>query len=205
VADSKTSALTAASVAALANEIPINEAGTSKKLTVQQIADLIGVQKARVGTRVTNSTTTGAEVTDLQFASLVAGTYLVQYFLICQSSATGTGLKFGINYTGTVTRMGAMMRYTSTGTTAVSGVMDGTITAAGGTMMEGAAAITETTTAPNLGPTGGVATANENLLTCVEAVVVVSDGGNLEFYHASETAAQTSIEVGSCAVITRIS
>lgn len=205
MADSKTSALAAASAAALMNEIPINEAGTSKKLTVQQIADLIGIQKARVGTRVTNSTTTGAEVTDLQFASLVAGTYLVEYFLICQSSATATGLKFGINYTGTVTRMGAMMHYISTGTTAVSGVADGTLTATTGTMMEGASAITESTTAPNLGPFGGVATANENMLIKVEALLVVSDGGDLELYHGSETAAQTSIEVGSCARLTRIS
>lgn len=42
MSDTKISALVAAVAAALANEIPINEAGTSKKLTVQQIADLFG-------------------------------------------------------------------------------------------------------------------------------------------------------------------
>jgi hypothetical protein len=41
MADTKISALTAASVAAGANEIPINEAGTSKKLTVTQIEEYI--------------------------------------------------------------------------------------------------------------------------------------------------------------------
>ena len=41
MADTKISALTAASLAALTNELPINEGGTSKKLTVAQIASLI--------------------------------------------------------------------------------------------------------------------------------------------------------------------
>lgn len=37
MADTKVSALPAASVAAAANELPINEAGTSKKVTVTQL------------------------------------------------------------------------------------------------------------------------------------------------------------------------
>lgn len=37
MADTKVSALTAATVAATSNELPINEAGTSKKLTVMQV------------------------------------------------------------------------------------------------------------------------------------------------------------------------
>jgi len=39
MADTKISALTAATAAALANEFAINEAGTSKKLTLQQVLD----------------------------------------------------------------------------------------------------------------------------------------------------------------------
>lgn len=45
MADAKISALTAASAAAGANEIPINEAGTTKKLTVTQIADFIATDE----------------------------------------------------------------------------------------------------------------------------------------------------------------
>jgi hypothetical protein len=41
MADTKISGLTAAGVAALANEFAINEAGASKKLTLQQIKDLL--------------------------------------------------------------------------------------------------------------------------------------------------------------------
>jgi hypothetical protein len=41
--DTKISALTAATAAALANELPINEAGASKKLTVQKVLDAVNV------------------------------------------------------------------------------------------------------------------------------------------------------------------
>lgn len=41
MADSKISGLTAAAAAALANEFEINEAGTSKKVTLQQIGDAL--------------------------------------------------------------------------------------------------------------------------------------------------------------------
>lgn len=43
MADTKTSALTAATAALAADEIPINEAGTSKKLTVTQLGALMPV------------------------------------------------------------------------------------------------------------------------------------------------------------------
>jgi hypothetical protein len=46
MADTKISALTAASVALGTQEIPVNEGGTSKKLTVAQIAALIGAPAA---------------------------------------------------------------------------------------------------------------------------------------------------------------
>lgn len=46
MADTKISALTAASAAALANEFAINEAGTSKKVTLQQIMNAIDLLAA---------------------------------------------------------------------------------------------------------------------------------------------------------------
>jgi len=41
MADTKISALSAASLAAMANEIPINEAGTTKKITLTQVSTLL--------------------------------------------------------------------------------------------------------------------------------------------------------------------
>lgn len=46
MAEVKISALSAASAAAMANELEINEAGSSKKLTVAQIATLLGYDVA---------------------------------------------------------------------------------------------------------------------------------------------------------------
>jgi hypothetical protein len=60
MADTKISALTAASVAADANEIPINEAGTTKKLTVAQLKAVMGGSGmnnlAKNGNFINNST-----------------------------------------------------------------------------------------------------------------------------------------------------
>lgn len=50
MADTKISALTAASVAAVANELAINEAGVSKKITVGQLQTLISQAGASYAT-----------------------------------------------------------------------------------------------------------------------------------------------------------
>ncbi len=55
MADTKISALTAAGAAALANELAINEAGTSKKVTVQQILDAADVLSAAAAMATTDS------------------------------------------------------------------------------------------------------------------------------------------------------
>lgn len=46
MADTKVSALTAVATAALTSEIPVNEAGTSKKATVQQVLDAVDTLSA---------------------------------------------------------------------------------------------------------------------------------------------------------------
>lgn len=56
MADTKTSALTAASVAALANEFAINEAGTSKKVTGTQIVVLVAANLAQSPSLLTLAT-----------------------------------------------------------------------------------------------------------------------------------------------------
>lgn len=65
MADSKISALTAAAAAAAANEFAINEAGTSKKLTLQQIVDYLGPGLPPSEVTVT---TTG-NINDLDFSN----------------------------------------------------------------------------------------------------------------------------------------
>jgi len=210
VADTKISALTAVTAAALSNEYAVNEGGTSKKVSgtqqqaLLQAANGLPVVKA-LSSAYTNNTTTGTEVTDLSFNGLVAGTYHVKWVLLAQSAATTTSMKFGVNYTGTVTRMSAMAAFPSAGVTAATGTWHDANNATTGQVWAYANTRTESTTAPNLGPWVGVTTANVDHLVIVEALVVVSDSGDLELWAGSEVASsQIQLSAGSCGILTRV-
>ena len=185
---------------AFSGTVPILMGGTGTVTAPSALAAL-GIQTALLGSDHSISSTTATEVTGLQL-TLVAGTYQVKYALLCQTSNTGTGLAFGVNYTGTVTRMAWHMRYVSTGTSATTGVAEDAITATTGQIVEGHAATAETTTAPNLGPFTGSAATGADILVIVEGVIQVSNGGDMELWHASEGAVATTVEAGS--VVTAI-
>lgn len=195
--------LTANSPAELTNEIPVNDSGTTKKITVADLQTLIGDMKAVLGSAYTNNSTTGTEVTGLSL-TLVAGTYRFVYHLIAQTAATTTGIDLGINYTGTMTTGVFRWHIGTTATTTTTGVADGTLNNNAGAMMEHWSAITESTTAPNMGGNVGVATANENFLVVLEGTLIVSNGGDLELWAASEVASsQITIGTGSNLLVTR--
>ena len=205
----KISALTAASVAAAANEIAINEAGINKKLTLTQIEAYLRTRglpiPVSLGSDYTNNSTTGTSVTGLKFATLVAGTYLARWTLFVASDTTSTSFKFGVNYTGTVTRMMNMAQFPSAGVTAATGTMIDVANATTGQVLAYANSTTETTTAPNLGPWVGVTTINLFHRIMVESLVVVSDGGDLELWAGSEVGASTiTVKAGSSGILTRL-
>jgi len=206
VADTKTSALSAASAAAGANEIPINEAGTSKKVTVTQIRDYLKTlglpEIVRLSSDHAISSVTATEVTGLQFTGLVAGTYIFEYFVLAQSATSTVSPMLGINFTGTATAR-FRMRYPGTGTTAISGVADD-VGATSGQIEESVAQTTFSTTTPNLGATGGVATTGTNILYIIEGVLIVTATGDLEVWHGSETATSTTVKTDSCGRLTRV-
>lgn len=209
MADTKISALSAVSTVAGANELAVNESGSSKKASVTQVASYlqtIGMPKIlHLGSDYTNSTTTGTEITGLSFNSLAAGTYYVRWILAMQSAATTTSPKFGVNYSGTATLFMAHARYPSAGVSAATGQIEGSVNATTGQVWAYAASVTETTTAPNLGPWTGVVTAGENCMLNVEALVVVSDTGDLELWAGSEVASsQITIKAGSCGILMRM-
>lgn len=179
--------------------------GSSKFLrednTWQNITGLPNVKQ--VSSQHDIASTTGTEVTDLSL-TLTAGTYTFTYYLITQASNTTVGLGLGINYTGTVTRMAAFMRYADTGTTATTGVADSATAGIAEEMQGIFATITESTTACNLGPLTNHDAANTNTLIIVEGVMVVSDAGDIELWHNSDAANTTSIMVGSSLVLIKI-
>ena len=158
----------------------------------------------RLGTQHTIASTTGTAVTGLQ-QSLTAGTYTFTYYLITRAANTLVGKAFGVNYTGTVTKLNAWLRYADTGTTTSLGVADDDTAGIAEEIHGIFATRTGSTTAPDLGPlTNHVASAT-NTLMILEGVIVVSNAGDLELWTNSDAATQTSVEVGSSLVLTRTS
>jgi hypothetical protein len=208
MADTKISALTAVSAVAGANEFAVNEAGTSKKASATQISAFlqsleVGHQKiVRLTADHSVASATATEVTGLS-TTLVAGTYLFEYFLLLQTTLAATGVGLGINYTGTASRLAFTRRFVSTGTTAATGVMDNIANTLTGQLVDGYAATAETTTTPNTLNTGAAAT-GVDCLNIIEGIIVVSDGGDLELWHSSEDANSTTVEQESCLRITRL-
>lgn len=151
-----------------------------------------------------NSTTTGTKVTELD-VPLEPGTFTFEYKLICQSSATTTGLGLGINFTGTHTRLVFTRSDVSTITTASNGLTEeesGAALTTGG-IMNAWASKAESTTAPTT-VSAGVGAQDVDVLITVEGLIVVTAVGNLELWHSSETANATRVEAGSALVYNRI-
>ena len=210
MADTKVSALTAAASAALTNELPINEAGTSKKITLTQAKTLF--QEANGMPRVTTVTgsdhsvtgVTGTEVTTLS-QTLEAGTYTFQYTLLTQSATATTGVGLGVNFTGTAATKVFTRRNVATITTASNGLTEeesGVALVTGG-VLNGWASKAYSTTAPNM-MAEGVGAINVDLLDIIEGLIIVTVSGDLELWHSSQIAATTTkVKIGSSLVVTR--
>lgn len=201
MADTKISALTAATAAAAANEFAINEAGTSKKVTGTLLADFLGVQKIRLSSQHDNATVTPTAIAGLQVA-MVAGTYTFKYHIIYQSGATTTGIRLNVNYTGTKGAFAYQWRWVDVSATAstASPVQNG-VGAAG--QVQGAFSSRTAFTTGAGGVTLSVDTINADMLAIIEGIIVVTGSGNLEIWHGSEVAFTSSVMVGSSGVITR--
>lgn len=206
MADTKISALTGVTTADGANEFAVNEAGTSKKVSLTQIETYLRTRGMPRVTRLASqhsiSSVTGTEVTDLQ-QTLEAGTYTFTYSLIVRSATATVGPMLGVNFTGTgAPRMHFRFADATAAITAEVHSMDDQGGLAFG-YIAGMANNTETTTSPNMGTTVGVATTATDILCFIEGIIVVTGTGDLELWHSSETATATSVEVGSSLVVIR--
>jgi hypothetical protein len=217
VADTKISALTSATAGAAANEFAINEAGTSKKLTLAQIRDfaarilISGNSGAANGfaapsetwqilsaDATANATTTNAVV--MTTTSLPAGTYYYRYDIIAQSTATTTSLKFAVDSTATVTKHLYHLFFPSAGVTAATGAVDQELNATTGAVWAHESTRVDNTT---LGPTTDVDTANADVHYVIEGWLVTSTSGNLTLAHGSETAVSTQVRAGTALQLRR--
>jgi len=147
-----------------------------------------------------NATTTGIEILGLN-AALVVGTHHFKYVIRYQAAATTTGVKFGVNFTGTQTSFMADLRYSGGGTTAANQAPDQS--QAVPDIYEAASTRALSTTVPDLGPTLSVDTADADMLMIIEGLIIVTVAGDLELWHASEVAAASTVKAGSSLILTK--
>jgi hypothetical protein len=114
------------------------------------------------------------------------GTWIFEYFVIYQTTATTTGVEFVVDHTGTDTAFVSNMRFGTTGGAAATGIADqvGAGTAAG--LME---VKTQRVAGARPGVTIGVDTINADCLMIVEGVIRVSGSGSLKLFMAAELSA----------------
>ena len=148
----------------------------------------------QLSTQHDNATTTPTICTSLSVATGI-GVFTFQYYLIYQSTAAATGVRFDVNYTGTVTRFVWNQRWVDISATASTAATDQDEILSTGAVM-GAFASRAKGTAGR-GTTLSVDTANADSLMIIEGIMVVTVAGSLDLYHGSETAATTSVMVGS--------
>ncbi len=203
MADTKISALPAATVAAVANELAANEAGASKKVTLQQVMNLLGVSKAQLAADHVSLIVLGTACA--MNVALAIGTHVFTYYILAQSATSTVGPTFGVNFTGTAAVRKMVLRYAGTGTAASTGVADDVVAAplATGNVYEGQIVEAFTTTAPNMAAIAGVGAVNQNILYIIEGILIATVAGNLELWHGSETATSTTVKAGTSVVAIR--
>ena len=198
MADTKISALTAATEAAAANEFAINEAGTSKKLTLQQIADFL-VKRAAAATvaagayetwlvlAANSSNITGLTLTTVMSITAVpVGRYYFKCQLIYQTTVNTTGMGVAVNFTGTLTQFVVEKRHATTATTTATNAPTEIATTAAGNMYEAQGSRTKNALIGAVSVS--VDTANTDMICTIEGFMVVSVQGDLQIKLEAELA-----------------
>jgi hypothetical protein len=150
----------------------------------------------RLGTTFTTATTAATpctsglcQVTGLQIDLDFVGAYWIEYQLLTQSSAVGTGMSFGVEYTGTETSLYCVRDYPSDGAAAATGSIDDVAATNTGQLVEHMASNVASTLVPNLGPSAGVATVDSTALETIRCNLLTTTAGDLQLWMAAETAA----------------
>jgi hypothetical protein len=206
MADTKITSLTGVATLGGNDEFVVNQGGNDRKVSGTQVLSFFQTKGSPIVFALAAdhaiSATAATEVTGLGPCTLPAGTYQFTFYIIAQSATTSVGIMFGVNFTGTAAVRVMKMRASTTGTTAISGVIDDSGATSGQTE-ESVATNAFSTTAPNMGLTGGVATANANVLVIIEGLLVVTASGDLELWHGSETATSTTVKAGTSLIVIR--
>lgn len=155
---------------------------------------------SKLGSDQSNSTTTPTELTGMSLTT-GTGTFYFVYAILYQSSVTTTGVKFSVNHTGTVTFFVANRQIVGAATLASDAAADqDVVTTAGGLISVMAARAKGTA---GWGTSISVDTANSDMLEIIEGLMNVSADGDIELWHGSETANQTTVKAGTSLILIR--
>lgn len=206
MADTKISALSAAAAALTTHELAVNESAASKKVTLAQIKTLLQTLGMPRVTQLTSqhsvSATTPTKVTGLDM-TIEAGTYTFNYSIIERSATITVAPQYNFNFTGTTTKARWWFQYADLSATllaAIGTVAHNVTTTTLGFQMAQAEDTEATTAVGNMHPfatTNAVQATATDLLVKITGLIVVSDSGNLELWHGSETATATTAEAGT--------
>ena len=161
----------------------------------------VGMIKKRLSAQQTNATITPTKVTGLDQTTEI-GTFVFNYMIRYRSTAAGTGVRFDVNYSGTVTSFVWNQRWVCTSSTASTNAATQNDIAAAGRVIANFASRAKFTTAR--GNTGSVDTANADMLMIIEGIMVVTAAGNLEIYLGSETGTSVSAQANAVLLVTQI-
>jgi hypothetical protein len=148
-----------------------------------------------------NSTVTLTSVTGMD-KTLVAGTYQFKYMIRYQAGATTTGVRFSVNFSGTVSFFIANVMWVDTSATAATATPKQNNVQAAAAVYGAFSARAKSTT--GWGTTLGVDTINADMLMVIEGTFEASTGGDIQLYHGSEVAAISTVKAGSSLVITKL-
>jgi len=219
MADTKVSALTAVVTPAGTDEFPVNQAATSKKMTLTQIeafiAPLVTSSGAAPATGAAHQGVAGSETivlntadnavttveTVLNITSVLAGTYFFEYVIVWRSGTTTVGTAFNVDYTGTVTRMRTVRHGLTNLATAADGISDGTVAGLTGGVVQGWGAIADNSA---LGPSTGVGSTSEDQYEYIRGTMVVTTGGTLSLTMTGEGNGGVTFSADSFVRLTRL-
>jgi len=204
MADQKISALTQAASGLATDEFAINEAGTSKKITLSQVAhftNISGIVVSLAGDATANGLTTAVRVSGMDVV-VDAGTYVFEYYIRAQFADAGNSPKFAVNHTGTVTAFMCDFFFPDSNVTALDGVIDQEVNSTTGQIWAFQATRILNTL---LGPEVSIDTINADILFRITGLIVVTVTGTLELYQGSEVAGNLiTIKAGTGLILTKL-
>jgi len=157
-----------------------------------------GVTVVRAASDHTLASATPTEVTALSLAT-GTGTFVFNYYLYYTTSLAATGVRFDMNYDGTVTAFLWNQMFVGLIATAADANADQDAILAAANVYNAFGSRAKGTA--GRGTTLSVDTVSADMFMRIEGLMIVTVAGNLKLYHGSEDANNTTVKTGSSLIL----